>query len=429
MAQNSRNLRPAKIKHNTVSADLVMQTYSIYEQVCCGITSLSALYFRFYCILRGSVSLTVDPSYNSSIGMLTNSTLPVTTSHSKTTDDKAAFKKHKSHGIELGLLSAGEYFGHIASLHHDKRTSFSALANEYTELLTIENHVFQEVLLDIFQAKLLRTATFLSHQHFFMLWSATQLASLCLNLTEKKMAMGECIYGQGKEVKEIFIIKSGSVRILLDSSMQVPELIFQRIKPPTDYVAKLLESDRKKETMQLHSLQEKAKPKSKREPSATESRISSASVQATKHVQGQNPVMHCRLHEPLNSSPLCVLLPGEFLSGIEVLSGLKQHLFTAVCCSDVELYGMNTILFNHLFPKHGCSTTATEMLQYHIEQVTEWNARHPQVELFSPLLILLQQQLSQCLKCCSKKSGRGRLWRSSDTLADCIMSAIMKKSV
>ena len=377
-------------------------------------------HFRFHCILRGSISLLVDPLYNSSRGALSDSTtLPVTTSQPKTTDDKT----QKSRIVEVGLLSAGDYFGQIACLQKDKRAGFSALASDYTELLTIEDRVFQDILAGNFEAKLFSMATFLSHQYFFSLWSTAQLASLCLNLSERKMAMDECIYCQGMETKEVYFIKSGSVRILLNSSTHVPELVLQMINPPTDYVAKLLENDQRRE-IQLHRQQEKGKPKRQQ---STESRINSASAQATKCVRGQNQALCCRLHEPWSSFPLCVFLRGEVLSGVEVLCGLQEHLFTAVCCSEVELYVMNIEQFNHLFPKHSCSTAAAEMLLYYIEQVTEWKRRHPQMELFSPLLTLLHQQLTQCQKCCCRKSRRGVSPRSPDTRAESVMANIMKK--
>ena len=172
-------------------------------------------------MLRGSVSLLVDP-------LFTNTAAPA----AQNTNSKVTLDEHKlkSRYKKVHLLTAGDYFGHQVCLHWNKSAIFTAVADDYTELLTIGGKVFSKVLSGVFKANLCETASYLTRVHTIMLWAPAQLATLCLSLTQRRLSMGECIFCQGMTADHIYFIKSGSVRLLLNTLRPIPEAILLRLQ-------------------------------------------------------------------------------------------------------------------------------------------------------------------------------------------------------
>ena len=358
-------------------------------------------------MLRGSVSFLVDP-------LSTNNGAPA----AQTTNSKVTLDEHKlkSRYKKVHVLTAGDYFGHQVCLHWSKSAIFTAAADEYTELLAIGRKVFSKVLSSVFKAKLCETASLLTRMHTIMLWGPAQLATLCLSLTQRRLSMGECIFCQGTPANKIYFIKSGSVRLLLNTLRPIPEAILLRLQPPRDYVIVMFERETKKSQM----------------PQSTDKSHKSLkrSVSSDKNDSNQSVTQHAsfaqkhRLHVPLKSLPLCVLPAGESLSGIEHLCSLKEHIFTAVCNTEVELYQISLPQFDHLFQKYGTSAAALEKLECYIEQISIWREKYPDVNLFDPLYRLLRQQLQLCQKSASR---RRQTWRSSEELAEHIVDSIVRR--
>ena len=280
---------------------------------------------------------------------------------------------------------------------------------------------FSKVLSGVFKANLCETASYLTRVHTIMLWAPAQLATLCLSLTQRRLSMGIRVHFlPGHDGKSyLYFIKSGSVRLLLNTLRPIPEAILLRLQPPRDYVIVMFEREMKKPQMPTTD-----KPNKALKHSLSSGDKSDSSQSVTQQTSNVTFAQKHRLHVPQKSLPLCVLPGGEALTGIEHLCGLKEHLFTAVCNTEVELYQISLPQFDHLFQKYGTSMAALEKLECYIEQVSAWKEKYPDVNLFDPLYLLLKQQLQLCQKSVSK---RRQCWRSSEELVEYIVDSITRR--
>ena len=366
----------------------------------------------------------MDPLYSSSTAVISNAA--AANNPSQTSKVTVEELKLRARGKRVNLLCTGSYFGHQACMNWNRSSPFFAVTDEYTELLVISEAIFRRVLSDVFKEELNTTAAFLARQHTYMMWQPLQLATLCLSLTKRRLAMGECIFRQGMEAEHIYFIRSGSVQILVDPSHPIPEAILTRLKPPRDFVIVMFEKQEQRENERSSPTNFKTH-KSKTQQLPLEERPESGQVNSKQISANSPPPQWHRLHVPLRSLPLCTLLPGETLTGIEQLCGLKEHLFTAVCNSEVELFQMSLPQFDHIFPKHGASLAALEKLEFYIEQVSQWKELHPNIQLFNPLCRILEQQVTLSQKSASKRSKRGQMWKSPEDLAKYLVETIAKK--
>ena len=313
-------------------------------------------------------------------------------------------------GTEVDSLGAGDYFGHKALLQVDNRALYSAVAAEYTELLTIEARIFEEKFLPFFESDLYSKALYLANLDIFSHASPYLLRELAISVKENRFNNGECLFRQDMSSSHVLILRSGSIKLTTTNVSKPPQELLDQIKPPKDYISEIL----------AEVVPPKISPKSRRRISSS-TLLLSASLSTTSHAtlsqsrvsfkrsssappqkkkkpstESQHLIMAFRVQEPRlhSSSQLCCLGPGDMLNHIEAICKVKHSLFSAISISHTVVYSIDTFTFMQLLEKKSVRTLLSLTRQV-AERVQLWLSRHPSVVLFKPLLEVLQQSMAQ----------------------------------
>lgn len=410
--------------------------------------------YRFYVVLRGSLSLLVDPSIQKALQTNTTSTSDTATSKEVRRISRAATFKVTSvkkdggsssskhlYGKEISRLTSGDHFGEEALLQKESRAQHTARTNDRVELMSIDIFTFNESLLSYFEDVVLKRAEFLAGLEWFQNWSPHMLRQLAFMLRERHHSFQECLYRQGMAVPGILFIQSGSVRVSTLCDAHPPEELLDKIHPPKDYLPEILAEDQPKKTPSKVSVFSNITSKRSsisegcfRAPTppnmlhnSTTSLLSKAQSQLTvqqkrnwrKSVSG-SARRSCRsrrkervnvtgfvIHQPnpAKNVELCLLGPGDTLSDNEAICKLKKHLFNVVCESDVTLYELNQFYFELMF-ENKMPRVLHQMTCRARQRAEIWRAKFDNIRFLRPLGVVLEQTVEQLEAGGSHKVGR-----------------------
>ncbi len=311
-------------------------------------------------------------------------------------------------GAEVEVLRPGNYFGQEGLLQKDEVTSFSSVANEYTELLMIDSSTFNDVFLAHFEKDLYDKALCLVNLDLFSNWSPNLLRQLALSVKEVYYGNSDCLYRQGMSLSHVLILKSGSVKLSTGNNSKPAQELLDQIVPPKDFLSDILsETSIAKRPFKSHrrspdTLQLSASPSVTRNTFHLRSRtLQRHSVSAPplrkqttshKHSEIPKPIISFRPQEPRphSTSQLCCLGPGDMLNHIEMLCNVKHSLFNASSLSDTVVYMVDTFTFMQLLEKKSLNSLHT-LVKQTIERIQVWNDRNSSILIFKPLLEVLQQ--------------------------------------
>lgn len=328
---------------------------------------------------------------------------------SKLAADRKVVAK-SSLGIEIETLRAGDCFGQEALLQKSDTALFSAVANDHTELLIIDSSVFEEVFLAKFEADLYGKALYFSNFDLFSGWSPYLIRQIALSAKEVNFHSGECLFRQGMAFSNIFILKSGSVKLSSDCTAQSPNELLSQIIPPKDYLSDILAEA----SIGAEKSQKPKRPKTAGHSPSTSINASTASLAfhsqsrpalrramsapPLKQASTQKPIMGFRLQEPrpCSTCQLCCLGPGDMLNHIETLCNVKHSLFNAVAVSDTVVYSVNAVTLMQLLERKPLYTLHSLTDQV-IQRVQAWKNRKSCILLFEPLLVVLQQSMDNLM--------------------------------
>ncbi len=313
-------------------------------------------------------------------------------------------------GVEVDALRPGSYFGQEGLLQKDEITSYSSVANEYTELLVIDRLIFKDVFLAYFEKDLYDKAFFLVNLDLFSNWTPHLLRQLALSVKEVHHGNSQCLYRQSMSVSHVLIIKSGSVKLSTGSNSKPTQELLDQIIPPKDYLADILAeasitTKRPFKNLSAGTSQLKLLSAS---PSFTNNTIHLRSRALLRHTvsapltrkqkispkssEVSNSIVSFRLQEPRpqTTCQVCCLGPGDMLNHIEMLCNINHSLFNAFSLSDVIIYAIDTYNFMQLLerkPMHSLHS----LIHQTSERVKVWKGRHPSIQIFKPLSDILQQ--------------------------------------
>lgn len=404
----------------------------------------------FHILLRGSVSLLVDPNFQKT--MQTTSLDTVSTSNtdgrrvsrvvnkeltrrmSRAHTKKDASSKHL-YGKEVCRISSGNYFGEEALLQKEERAPHTVRTNEMVEALAIHVNIFNYCLYSYFEEIVLKRAEFLAELEWFKHWTPHHLRQLTFMLQEKHYNFHDCLYRQEMYVPSILFIQSGSVRISTHCNKQPPDELVSKILPPKDHLPEILAEDLTEENSSKVSVFSATSKQSLN----TESRFTPGTPGPSRYNSGTSlvkirstPSIHRKqrpdstskekpkrkaskekrfmgfiIHHPspaLNIN-ICILGPGDVLCDIEAICKLRKHLFNAVCESDVIIYELNRFYIELMFEK-SLPQVMYQMTSRGKQRVEAWGNKHTGVHMFKPLRMVLEQIENGLVEQGAHKMGR-----------------------
>lgn len=378
-------------RYSVVADSIVTHGISVHVVVAPLIWFISLC--RFYYILRGSVSVTVDIA---PAGKPVNDDQPTKQSLDSITQlsssslqkPRGTSKKKKGGGLETQVLGRRRWFGHNTCIHHESKSPSNVLAVEYTEVLVISRGEFRTIFHSKFDTMLRNSITFMGTLPAIQLWPPSKLAFLGLMLAERQLSFNEVLFVQGSSIKKIFFIKSGSVNLTTDHARVSIDDIRKHMKPVPNYLDDILAENSKMQPRNTSLLKVDKKSNSdhvvpKKQPKAV--RLPERLPDYTRRY---------RQHEysPHTSLPICQVTTNSILGGLECLCNLTLHLFTATSQGDVTLYEVDCIAFGTLFKHHPHSFH--HLLLAYLEQIEGWQQRMPQARFYAPLMALVQQEIS-----------------------------------
>ena len=407
-------------------------------------TSLKCLPHSFYVILRGSVSLLVDPNFQKALlqGTIAASTLNAIANREGRRPSKPSKREAASrhiYGREINKLFMGDHFGEEALLQKEERAPHTARTNEKVELICVHVSVFNQFLHTHFQEIMMKRAEFLANLECLRQWTPQLLRQLAFMLQERRYRFGECLYRQEMHVPGMWFIQSGAVRISTHSNRQAPEELVSKIEPPKDYLPEILAEDQQnsggskvsvfsnasKRTMDSQPLitpgssrytsanslvRIQSNPRLQTNPPPLKKQRSVVSAQKTKlhhkEHKGKQP-MGFIIHHPKPSitTNICILGPGDTLGDMEAICKLKKHLFHAVCESDVVVYELNRFYFELMFERK-VPRVLYQMSCRAKQRVESWGAQHPGILMLKPLGVVLEQIEHRLVEEGAHKQGR-----------------------
>lgn len=332
-------------------------------------------------------------------------------------------------GAEVEVLRPGNYFGQEGLLQRDDVTSFSAIATEYTELLTIEGYLFEEVFLAFFESDLYNKALYFANLDLFSKWSPYLLRQLALSAKEVDFENGECLFRQGTKLSHVLVIKSGSVKLSAGSISKPPRELLEQNVPPKDYLSEILVEPSISTRKPFKSLRRSrtysasrpgllsASPSTTSNAFLSQSRIllrctvSSPQKRKSRYLpkapEFPNPKMGFRLQEPRPRSTyqLCCLHRGEMLNHIETICNVKHSLLNAVSLSDTVVYTIDIVTLMQLLEKKSIQSLHL-LIKQSLKRVQAWNNRNPCILLFKPLTEVLQQSMKHLQTGLNSAHGR-----------------------
>ena len=336
-------------------------------------------FFRFYCILRGSVTAYVDTESEISCLDTTNATLSAGASNAKVLKQSGNRKRLRGYGLEANVIRPGQCFGEMCclSVSDVAKSPFTFVTSQYSEILSLNKSAFQSLLQEYFVSCVMERASFLvSHYPMIRSWEMQCLSRLCSVLHERTYSLGEVVATQGSPISSIYFVKEGLLKLSIDPEKINLSEIRSKIRPPTGLLAQIL----KLETPHKTALVKKPKgvPLQRKE----------------RDLQGEREsvLRRYRLKQPnlLREMPICVLTNGGIVNGIEALCDLRHQLFT-ICAesNNLVLYCINTVHFSSLF----CSLCPEEMIAHLLDHLLHWRERFPCLQMFECLRLLFEQQL------------------------------------
>ena len=424
---------------------------------------------RFYVVLRGSLSLLVDPNVQRALQTNTTSPSDVASKEARRLSRGTTFKgtsvkkeggsssKHM-YGKEISRLTSGDYFGEEALLQKESRAPHTVRTKERVELMSIDIFTFNQALLSYFEDVLLKRAEFLAGLEWFRNWTPHTLRQLAFMLRERHHAFQECLYRQGMIIPGILFIQSGSVRISTHCDVNPPEELLDKIHPVKDYLPEILAEDQPKKTpskvsvfssltssrssfsegtgggglraptppnVQQNSttsllslskasqltVQQKKKKKNRRKSTLTSQ---SSRNRRKERVEAMGFVTHHP--DPAKNVDLCLLGPGDMLCDNEAICKLKKHLFNVVCESDVILYELNRFYFELMF-ENKMPRVLHQMACRAKQRAGIWGATFDSIHFLRPLGVVLEQMVEQLEAAGSHKVGRKKPLYTPNMLA------------
>lgn len=348
-----------------------------------------------------------------------------------------------SMGVEVEKLSAGDFFGEEALLQKDDTSSLSVIANEYLEVLVVSTEVFEEKLLAHFEKELYEKALFLAKMDLFTNCCPYQIRQLALFMKERRFMHGECLFRQDMPFRHILIVKSGSVKLSVSNNCKPPQELVDRIEPPMDHLSEIFAEAKPTHYTRNRSfysrrssvysqrgltndIQSRAKLLSRSvsvPPMAMKGL--KTSHQPVKHKRrnttkplSQSKFMGFHLHAPKPESTveLCSLGPEDMLNHIETMCKVNHNIFNAVSSSDMVIYEINTFTFVQLLEKK-IPRTLHYMVAKTTERVEAWKSRHSYIQLFNPLIEVLQQKKRKLEADRAYKEGKKKCTYTPEKLA------------
>ncbi|XP_065905008.1 uncharacterized protein [Dysidea avara] len=339
-----------------------------------------------YFILRGTVTTYLD---SSSIDKthIRESVVPssMSTSYSisskRTKQAAHCMQKGKcSYGAEIRCLTSGSYFNESSVVTRDSTHLYTTIANEQTDCILIGRALFNRTLSEQFKVDIMNKLDFITtSMKCNSSWSPGAIMHLALSLWEESFPFDSKITTEGKEISSFYAIKSGVVKLSVDSSREISSEVLSLISPPQNYLGAIL-SQSKEMSNEGNERQRRA-----------HAEYHYASLQ---HSVEQIRKNHSSVLK--NKTNICVLGPGDFVGSTEALFGMKYSNFTAVCDSPVIVYCLDHVNFQVWINKRYPSSARHMHLVNHTI-LLEWTNRLQGAAILSCLLALTKQKLAQIL--------------------------------
>ena len=346
-------------------------------------------------------------------------------------------------GVEVEKLAAGDYFGEEALLQKDDTSSLYAIANEYVEVLVICAELFEETLLAHFEKDLYEKALFLANMDLFANCSPYLIRRLALSMKERRFMNGECLFRQDMPFSHIFLLKSGSVKLSASSKCKAPQELVDQIEPPMDHLSEILDeakpmyckrsrsvSSRESSVYSQRSLSNTTQLRAKlpqRSVSVPPMIMSGTNTRHrpikhkrrhTTETLRQSTFMGFRLHPPKRSATVefCSIGPKGMLNHIEAICKVNHSVFNAVSSSDTVVYEINAFTFIQLLEKK-IPRTLYYIITMITERVEAWTPRYSCIQVFKPLIEILQQRKKKLETDRAFKEGRKKSAYTPEKLA------------
>ena len=318
-------------------------------------------------------------------------------------------------GVEVEKLAAGDYFGEEALLQKDDTSSLYAIANEYVEVLVICAELFEVNLLAHFEKDLYEKALFLANMDLFANCSPYFVRRLALSMKERRFMNGECLFRQDMPFSHIFLLKSGSIKLSASSKCKAPQELVDQIEPPMDHLSEILDEAKPMYYKRSRSVSScESSVYSQRGSTQLRAKLLQRSVSVppmiisgaktshrpikhkrrhTTETLRQSTFMGFRLHPPKPSATVefCSLGPKGMLNHIEAICKVNHSVFNAVSSSDTVVYEINAFTFIQLLEKK-IPRTLYYIITMITERVEAWKPRYSCIQVFKPLIEVLQQR-------------------------------------
>jgi len=304
---------------------------------------------------------------------------------------QAAYNMQKGkcfYGAEVRCLTSGSYFNESSVVTRDGTHMYTTISNEQTDCILIGRALFNRTLSEQFKIDVMNKLDFITTSlKCNSSWSPGAIMHLALSLWEESFPFDSKITAEGKEISSFYAIRSGIVKLSVDSRRAISSEVLNLISPPHNYLGAIL-SQSKKMSNEDNERQRRAH---------IEYHYASLQHNVEQIRRNHSSVLK-------NKTNICMLGPGDFVGSTEALLGMKYSNFTAVCDSPVTVYCLDHVNFQIWINKRYPSSAHHLHLLNHTV-LLEWTSRLQGAAILSCLLALTKQELAQISYRSSKKDS------------------------
>ena len=341
-------------------------------------TNVMLVLFSLYFILRGKVTMYIDPSSTIDKGHSKELLGQSSSQYFSHTKPKSSSQKNKnSFGTDVRCLVTGNCFNESAVITKEGVLIYTIITDEPTDCILISKKLFNRTLSEKFKLDILSKLEFAATLAHNYNWSPNAVMSLALCVWEETYPFGSYITTEGKEINSLYAIKSGVVKLSVDPSKDVPTEVLNLITPPQNHLVDIL-CQSKQLTSEESEKQRKA--------------------HVRYHLSYlQHSVERIKKYYPStlkNKANICVLGQGDFIGSIEALFNVKFSNFTAVCDSPVTVYRLDHVNLQ-LWVAKRYPLSAQHMHLMNRTVLVEWTGRLRGAAILSCLLALTNQEIAR----------------------------------
>lgn len=341
--------------------------------------------FSLYFILRGKVTVYIDPSSIDRGGCKESFGQGSSQYFSHIKPKSSSQKNKNSFGTDVRCLVTGNCFNESAVITKEGILIYTTITDEPTDCILIGKKLFNRTLSEKFKLDILNKLEFVATLAHNCNWAPNAVMNLALSVWMETYPFGSYITTEGKEINSLYAIKSGVVKLSIDPSKDVPNEVLSLITPPQNHLVDIL-------------------TQSKQYSSEQSERQRKAHVQYhLSHLQ--HSVERIKKSYPStlkNKANICILGPGDFVGSIEALFNIKLSNFTAVCDSPVTVYCLDHVNLQ-LWINKRYPFSARHMHLINRTILVEWTDRLRGAAILSCLLALTKQELTRLQHALVKK--------------------------